>query len=159
MGARGLVGMYHLPSQVGKPGTGGNVHPAAWSLHPIDIWVLNSFRADLSRAGIGRGPARQCWAQQSLEAPPPSLQEQQSKGSPGAGRVQGSRLRLPGCAALSMWEQSRGRCSAGLGAPGWEARGGFWGFFSPLFYGLCSACCVPTKNPAWPSRAHPQTPS
>lgn len=95
---------------------GGDAHPAAWSLHSIDIWVLNSVGADLSRAGIGRGPTHRCRARQSLGPPLGSLQVQQSKGLPGAGWVRGSCLRLPGCAALGVREQSRGRCSAGLGA-------------------------------------------
>lgn len=122
MGARDPVGTNRLACPrrwESRARGGGDAHPAAWSLHSIDIWVLNSVGADLSRAGIGRGPTHRCRARQSLGPPPPpppgSLQVQQSKGLSGAGWVRGSCLRLPGCAALRVREQSRGRCSAGLG--------------------------------------------
>lgn len=73
MGARDLAGTNRsLALAGGKAGhvEGGDTHPAAWSLHSIDIWVLNSVGADLSRAGIGRGPTHGCRAQQSLGPPP-----------------------------------------------------------------------------------------
>lgn len=52
-----------------------------------------------------------------------------------------------------MWEQRWARCLAGLGAPGREPRGGFGGFFAPVFYRLCSAHHMPIENPAQPLHA------
>lgn len=75
MGARDPVGTNRLACPrrwESRARGGGDAHPAAWSLHSIDIWVLNSVGADLSRAGIGRGPTHRCRARQSLGPPPPT---------------------------------------------------------------------------------------
>lgn len=110
-----------LPSQVGKPGTWrGGRSPS--SLVPA---LHRHLGAELCRSGPEQG-----WHRERTNPPVPgtaepgtphsptpgSLQVQQSKGLSGAGWVRGSCLRLPGCAALRVREQSRGRCSAGLGA-------------------------------------------
>lgn len=109
-----------LPSQVGKPGTWrGGRSPS--SLVPA---LHRHLGAELCRSGPEQGwhrertnPPVPGTAEPGTPPPPPpgSLQVQQSKGLSGAGWVRGSCLRLPGCAALRVREQSRGRCSAGLG--------------------------------------------
>lgn len=66
-----------------------------------------------------------CQALTQSLGPPPSPQARQSKDRVGVSEPPS----LPGCAVLSVWEPGWGRCSAGLGAPGREPGGGYYGIF------------------------------